>query len=196
MGHLVYCAWYWGDFTGSNLKTTTNPQPQAKSFPPGPDSNHLCATASSFSRGNSPQATVPSPPRDYYARDAQHETSPANTRAYEPQNEPGTACWDACSALLRNTLCVPLVLAGEFDSEELHMLHRGHGKGLSSEPTMCLDALSRTPQRTGQYAHHLPNAAFPMQRAHPTAPRASESGSTVALVRTTVPRWIDQDAWT
>ena len=34
--------------------------------------------------------------------------------------------------LLRNRLCVPLFLAGVFDSEELHVLNRGHKNGLSS----------------------------------------------------------------
>ena len=43
-----------------------------------------------------------------------------------------TADWDACSALLINRLCEPLFLAGVFDSEELHMLNRGHRYGLSS----------------------------------------------------------------
>ena len=34
--------------------------------------------------------------------------------------------------LLRNRLCVPLFLVGAFDSEELHMLNRGHKNGLTS----------------------------------------------------------------
>ena len=68
----------------------------------------------------------------YYAKHARHKTRRADTKAYEQQNEPGTACWDECSALLRNRLCVPLFPAGVFDSEELHMLHRGHRNGLSS----------------------------------------------------------------
>ena len=38
----------------------------------------------------------------------------------------------ACSALLRDRICVPLFLAGVFDSEELHMLNTGHRNGLSS----------------------------------------------------------------
>ena len=54
------------------------------------------------------------------------------TKAHEPQNEPGTACWDACSALLRNWLCVPPFLAGVFDYEELRMLNRGHSNARSS----------------------------------------------------------------
>jgi hypothetical protein len=67
------------------------------------------------------------PPLESYATDARHERKHAG----KPQNEPGTACWDACSALLRNRLCVPLFLAGVFDSEELHMLNRGLRNGLS-----------------------------------------------------------------
>ena len=67
---------------------------------------------------------APPPPR--------YEKNHADTRACEPQNEPGTACWDACSALLRNRLCVPLFLVGVFDSEELCMLNRGQKNGLSS----------------------------------------------------------------
>ena len=38
--------------------------------------------------------------------------------------------WDTCSALLRDRLCVPLLLAGAFDSEELHMLNRGQESAL------------------------------------------------------------------
>jgi hypothetical protein len=34
--------------------------------------------------------------------------------------------------MLRNRLCVPLFLAGVFDSEELHMLSRAHKNRLSS----------------------------------------------------------------
>ena len=37
-------------------------------------------------------------------------TRHANTRAYEPQKDLETACWDACSALLQDRLCVPLFL--------------------------------------------------------------------------------------
>ena len=97
---------------------------------PSLDSNRLRATVSSLPRGKLPQVTIPSSPD--YANDARHETSHADTTAYEPQNEPGTACRDAYSALLRNRLCAPLFLAGVFDSEELHMLNRGHRNGLSS----------------------------------------------------------------
>ena len=95
----------------------------AFSYPPPPPlhSNRLGATVSSHPRGNTPQVTVPSPP-GYYAKDTRQETSHADTRAYEPQHDPGTAKWDVCSALLKYRLCVPLFLAGVFDSEELHML--------------------------------------------------------------------------
>ena len=47
------------------------------------------------------------------------------------QNDPKTACWDACSALLRDRLCVLLFLARVFHFEELHMINRGHWNGLS-----------------------------------------------------------------
>ena len=78
-----------------------------------------------------PQETVPSHP-DYYAKDVRHATRRADAKAYEQQNEPGNACWDACSALLTNMLCVQFFLVGVFDFEELLMLHRGHRNGLSS----------------------------------------------------------------
>ena len=70
-----------------------------------------------------PQVWFPSTPV-YYAEDPRHETRHADTRAYEPQNEPKTVYWDTCSALLRDRLCVPLLLVGVFDSEQLHMLNR------------------------------------------------------------------------
>ena len=95
------------------------------------NSNHLHATVSSHPQGNIPQVTVPSP-RSYYANDPRHETKHADTRAYEPQNETETAYWDTYSAFLRDRFCVPLSLAGVFDSEELHMLNRGHRNGFSS----------------------------------------------------------------
>ena len=48
-----------------------------------------------------------------------------------------TAYWDTCTALLRGRLCSPLFLAGVFDSDERHMLNRGHRNGLSSYRLGC-----------------------------------------------------------
>ena len=107
--------------------------PRCSTVPPPPPlrSCRLRATVSSHLRGNIPPSDGSLAPPKYYAEDARHETSHADTRAYESQDEPRTACGDACSALLGNRLG-PLFLAGVFDSEEVHMLNRGHRNGLSS----------------------------------------------------------------
>ena len=101
-----------------------------------------------------PRASVhspPPPPRppEYCARDARHETRHADKRAYEPQNEPETACWDAFSALLRDRPCVPLFLAGVFD-----MLNRGHRNRLSSCRLGC-HLGSRFGMRFGSFGGRL-----------------------------------------
>ena len=94
-------------------------------------SHRLRATVASHPWGNISQVTAPPPP-DYYAKDLRCEAKHADTRAHEPQNDPETASWDANSALLSDALCVPLFLVRVFDSEELHMLNRGHWNGVSS----------------------------------------------------------------
>ena len=100
-------------------------------YPPSPlYSNRLCATVSSYPEGTYRDGSL-APPR-YYAKDPRHETRHADIRAYEPQNEPETAYRDTYSAFLGEGLCLPLFLAGVFDSDELHMLNRGHRNGLSS----------------------------------------------------------------
>ena len=94
--------------------------------------SHASVDGSSERTPHTPLHRVPVPSHPRLLCKPRHETRRADTKAYKQQTEPGTACWDACSALLRNTLCVPLFLAGVFDSEELHLLHRGHRNGLSS----------------------------------------------------------------
>ena len=70
--------------------------------------------------------TAPSPPPPPpEGTQRTHDTKQnMQTWAYAPQKDPETAYWDACSALLRDRHCVPLVL-GYWQ----HMLNRGHWNG-------------------------------------------------------------------
>ena len=71
--------------------------------------------------------------------------------AYCPRGRKGTtggetetACSDECSALLSDTLCVPLFWEPSFDVEEMPMLNNGHKNGLSgckrAEPFLIFGA--------------------------------------------------------
>ena len=84
--------------------------------PPNPvGSNRLRATVSPHHRGNIPKVAVPSPPPREHKRHVTRSKT-CKHEAYEPQIDSETACWDACSALLRNRLCVPPFLARVFDT--------------------------------------------------------------------------------
>ena len=118
-----------GEAAGVNRGTTVQ---LSATTPPPPCRTIACARQYLRTpEGTYPKRQIPRPP-NYYAKDPRHETRHADTRAYEPQNEPETACWDTYSALLKDRLCVPVFLAGVFDSEGLHTPNRGHRNGLSS----------------------------------------------------------------